>query len=163
MVEPVETLTLVAAYAANRVIGVDGGMPWHIPEDFAHFKKVTMGGVLVMGRTTYESIGRPLPGRETVVVTRDEAWTADRVHVAHDIDAALDLAHSLPGEVYVSGGQQIYAQTMSLATHQILTEVVLDVPGDTFYPSFDEAEWLETRREDGPGCRWVWWERRAIA
>lgn len=156
-------LTLVAAYAANRVIGADGGIPWHIPEDFAHFKQVTMGGVLLMGRATYESIGRPLPGRETVVVTRDPSWSArehaDQVRVVHDLDEGLALAHSLPGEVYVSGGQQIYAQALPLATHQILTEVDLEVDGDTFYPDFDESQWHVVRRLAGPGCAWVWWER----
>ena len=153
------TLTLVAAYARNRVIGADGGIPWRIPEDFAHFKQVTMGGTLVMGRATYDSIGRPLPGRTTVVVTRDPGWNAEGVLVAHSVGEALAVAVEQPGETYVAGGAQIYAQTLPLATHQVLTEVDLDVEGDTFYPDFDRAEWVEIRREPGPGCAWVWWER----
>jgi dihydrofolate reductase len=153
------SLTLVAAYARNGVIGADGGIPWRIPEDFAHFKGVTMGGTLVMGRATYDSIGRPLPGRTTVVVTRDPAWTAEGVLVAHSWEQALGLAAQQPGETYVAGGAQIYQQALPLATHQILTEVDLEVPGDTYYPDFDRGEWVETRREAGPGCSWVWWER----
>jgi len=152
-------LTLVAACARNRVIGADGGIPWRIPEDFAHFKQVTMGGTLVMGRATYDSIGRPLPGRTTVVVTRDPGWRADDVLVAHSVEEALVTAADQPGETYVVGGAQIYEQTLPLATHQVLTEVDLTVEGDTFYPEFDRAEWVETRRDPGPGCTWVWWER----
>ena len=85
-------LTLVAAYAANRVIGADGRIPWHLSDDFAHFKATTMGGVLVMGRATYDSIGRALPGRTTIVVTRDPDWSAAGVLVAHSVDDALALA-----------------------------------------------------------------------
>lgn len=154
-----DSLTLVAAYAAGRVIGADGGIPWRIPEDFAHFKQVTMGGTLVMGRATYDSIGRPLPGRTTIVVTRDPRWSAEGVLVAHSVEDALVQAADQPGATYVAGGAQIYEQTLPLATHQVLTEVDLDVDGDTFYPDFDPAEWVETRREAGPGCSWVWWER----
>ena len=152
-------LTLVAAYAAGRVIGDHGRIPWHLPDDFAHFKATTMGGVLVMGRTTYDSIGRPLPGRTTVVVTRDPDWSADGVLVAHSVADALALAAEQPGETFVAGGSQVYEQTLPLATHQVLTEVDLDVDGDTFYPAFPLEEWVETRREPGPGCTWVWWER----
>lgn len=155
-----EALTLVAAYAAGRVIGADGDIPWRIPEDFAHFKAVTMGGTLLMGRATYDSIGRPLPGRTTVVLTRDPEWAADGVLVAHTLDEALALARRQPGATFVAGGAQLYEQTLPLATHQVLTEVDLEVDGDTFYPDFPLEEWVETRREQGPGCAWVWWERR---
>jgi dihydrofolate reductase len=157
---PCESLTLVAAYAAGRVIGADGGIPWRIPEDFAHFKAVTMGGTLVMGRATYDSIGRPLPGRTTVVLTRDAGWRAEGVLVAHTLDEALAVAEVQPGETYVAGGATLYEQTLPIATHQVLTEVDREVEGDTFYPEFPLAEWVETRRERGPGCTWVWWERR---
>jgi dihydrofolate reductase len=152
-------LTLIAAYARNGVIGADGGIPWHIPEDFAHFKQVTMGGTLVMGRATYDSIGRPLPGRTTIVVTRDPGWSVDGVLVAHSLDSAWEIAADQPGETYVAGGAQIYEQALPRATDQVLTEVDLDVEGDTFYPSFDRDEWVETRRVAGPGCSWVWWKR----
>lgn len=152
-------LTLVAAYAANRVIGDRGTIPWHLPEDFAHFKATTMGGVLVMGRATYDSIGRPLPGRTTVVLTRDPAWSAEGVLVAHSLPDALALASRQPGETYVVGGSQVYEQALPLATHQVLTEVDLQPTGDATYPDFDLDEWTETRREPRAGFTWVWWER----
>ena len=155
-----ERLTLVAAYAADRVIGDAGRIPWHLPEDFAHFKATTMGGVLVMGRATYESIGRPLPGRTTVVLTRDPGWSAHGVLVAHSLDEALEVADGLPGETFVVGGTQVYEQALPLATHQVLTEVDLAPRGDAHYPSFETGEWVETRREPQEGFTWVWWERR---
>jgi len=98
-----QRVVLVAAVADNGVIGSDGGIPWRHPEDFAHFKAQTLGHTLVMGRATYDSIGRPLPGRATVVVTRDRGWQADGVLVAHSFDEALDLAAGLPGDVMVAG------------------------------------------------------------
>jgi dihydrofolate reductase len=152
-------LTLVAAYADNRVIGDHGRIPWRIPEDFAHFKAVTMGGTLVMGRATYDSIGRPLPGRTTIVVTRNRDWSAEGVLVAHSLPDALALAADQPGETYVVGGTQVYEQTLPLATHQVLTEVHLSPAGDAHYPAFDPEEWVETRREVHDGFAWVWWER----
>jgi dihydrofolate reductase len=154
-------LTLVAAYADNRVIGDHGRIPWHLSEDFAHFKATTMGGVLVMGRATYDSIGRPLPGRTTIVVTRDPDWSAEGVLVTHSLEEALDVAATRPGEVFVVGGGQVYEQALPLATHQVLTEVHLSPDGDAFYPEFDRDEWVETAREPRDGFTWVWWERRA--
>ena len=156
-------ITLVAAYADNRVIGDAGSIPWHIREDFAHFKAVTMGGVLVMGRTTWDSIGRPLPGRTSIVLTRDTSWSADGALVAHSLDQALDLAAGLDGAIYVVGGAQVYEQALPLATHQVLTEIGLSPDGDVRYPAFSPEEWTETRRESRPdlGLDWVWWERSA--
>jgi dihydrofolate reductase len=153
-------VTLVAAYADNRVIGDHGGIPWRLPEDFAHFKATTMGGVLVMGRATYESIGRPLPGRDTIVVTRNPDWSADGVLVAHSLEEALDLAAEHPGEIFVVGGTEIYQRALPFAAHQVLTEVHGSPPGDAHYPEFDLAEWVETHREQREGFEWVWWERR---
>jgi len=153
-------ITLVAAYARNRVIGDRGRIPWRIPEDFAHFKATTMGGVLVMGRATYDSIGRPLPGRTTIVVTRNPDWTADGVLVAHSLDEALELAAEQPGETFVVGGTQVYEQALPRATHQVLTEVDLTPDGDACYPEFDPQDWVETRREPHDGFTWVWWQRR---
>lgn len=153
-------LTLIAAYAEERVIGDHGRIPWHLPDDFAHFKAATMGGVLVMGRATYDSIGRPLPGRTTIVVTRNTEWSAEGVLVAHSVDDALALAAEQPGETFVAGGTQLYEQTLPLATHQVLTEVHRAVDGDAHYPAFDLDDWVETRRESRPDLDWVWWERR---
>ncbi|MEO5851363.1 MAG: dihydrofolate reductase [Nocardioides sp.] len=154
-----QRVVLVAAVADNGVIGSDGGIPWRHPEDFAHFKAQTLGHTLVMGRATYDSIGRPLPGRTTVVVTRDSGWQADGVLVAHSFDGALALAAGLPGDVMVAGGAQIYELALPHATHQVLTEIHETPPGDTHYPSWDRAEWTETRRLSGDGVDWVWWQR----
>lgn len=156
-------LTLIAAYAENRVIGRDGGIPWHLPADFAHFKATTMGGLLVMGRTTFESIGRPLPGRTTLVVTRDPVWEYDGVLVAHRVEEALALAATRPEPVFVAGGASIYAATLPFATDQVLTEVHRTVEGDTRYPAFDEGEWVETQRVPGEQFDIVRWARRSRA
>jgi dihydrofolate reductase len=157
----VSRLTLVAAYADNRVIGDHGSIPWRIPEDFAHFKATTMGGTLVMGRRTYDSIGRPLPGRTTIVVTRNPDWSAEGVQVAHSLPEAFALASQQAGGTYVVGGTQIYEQALPSATHQVLTEVHQTPDGDARYPAFDVDEWVELRREPRDGFEWVWWERRA--
>jgi dihydrofolate reductase len=140
-------VTLVAAVGDNGVIGDAGAIPWHIPGDFAHFKALTLGHALVMGRATYESIGRPLPGRTTVVLTRDPAWSADGVLVARDLDEALALAASVSDEVFVVGGATVYAEALARADAQVLTEVHLSPEGDTRYPEFDRAGWIEKRRE----------------
>lgn len=142
------------------MIGDRGRIPWHLGEDYAHFKATTMGGVLVMGRATYDSIGRALPGRTTIVVTRNPEWSADGVLVAHSLDDALALAAEQPGETFVVGGTQIYQQALPHATHQVLTEVDVAPRGDAHYPVFDLDEWVETEREAREGFSWVWWERR---
>ena len=140
-------LTLVAAVADNGVIGDRGDIPWRIPADFAHFKALTLGHVLVMGRATYESIGRPLPGRTTIVLTRDTGWTADGVLVARDLDEALERAAQVSAEVFVAGGAAVYAEALGRADAQVLTEVHLEPDGDTRYPAFDRSQWREVRRE----------------
>ena len=150
---------LIAAVAENGVIGDAGTIPWHLPDDFAHFKATTLGHTLVMGRATYESIGRPLPGRTTVVLSRDPAWSADGVLVATSFDEALALAADLPGDVYVAGGAAIYALALPYADEQVLTEVRLSPAGDTFYPPFDRDEWVEVRREHHDEFDLVWWVR----
>lgn len=156
-------VTLVAAVADNGVIGADGDIPWRIPADFAHFKALTLGHVLVMGRATYESIGRPLPGRTTIVLTRDPAWTAEGVLVAPDLGTALRLGSGIDDEVFVVGGASVYAEALAVADAQVLTEVHLSPEGDTVYPAFDRLAWIESRREphlDGPTpYEFVWWER----
>lgn len=155
-----QRVVLVAAVADNGVIGRDGDIPWRIPEDMRHFREVTTGHTVVMGRVTFESIGRPLPNRTNVVITRDPRWRAEGVTVARSIDEALAVAESAPGDVMVMGGAQIYEATMLLADVQILTEVHQTPEGDTYYPDFDRAEWQETRREPHEGYDFVWLERR---
>jgi dihydrofolate reductase len=152
------TVTLIAAVARNGVIGADGGIPWHLPEDFAHFKATTLGHTLVMGRATYESIGRPLPGRTTIVVTRDPTWAADGVLVAHSVQEALALAD---GDVFVAGGASVYETALPYADAQLISEVDLEPEGDTFYPPVDTAEWTEVAREPREGFVIVRWERLA--
>ena len=152
-------VVLVAAVADNGVIGDRGTIPWRIPGEQAHFKAVTLGHTLVMGRATYDSIGRPLPGRVTVVMTRDPAWTVDGVLVARSLAEALRTADDLPGDVMVAGGAQVYAEALPLADEQVLTRVHLEPDGDTRYPAFDPADWEETRRE-GHGTHDVVWLRR---
>ena len=157
------TVTIVAAVGANRAIGRDNDMPWHLPEDLAHFKRTTLGHTLVMGRKTYDSIGRPLPGRTTVVLTRSPDWHPgfDGVHVAHSLPDALALAATLPGDTVVAGGTQVYEAALPVATHQVLTEVHRSPAGDATYPDFSRDEWQEVRRVARPdlGLDWVWWER----
>jgi dihydrofolate reductase len=151
---------LVAAVAGNGVIGDRGTIPWRIPGEQAHFKAVTLGHTLVMGRATYDSIGRPLPGRTTVVLTRDPGWRADGVRVATSFDEALRIADGLPGDVMVAGGAQVYAEALPVADAQVLTQVHLSPDGDTHYPPFDLAEWEETRREPHGTHDVVWLTRR---
>ena len=161
--DPAQRITLVAAVADNGVIGNAGDIPWRIAADFAHFKAVTLGHVLVMGRATYDSIGRALPGRTTIVLTRDPAWTAPGVLVAATLDEALARAAGIPGEVFVAGGAGVYAQALDRAGAQVLTKVHLRPAGDTYYPDFDRSQWVETRREQHLQAEipheFVWLER----
>ncbi|GGF38315.1 dihydrofolate reductase [Marmoricola endophyticus] len=159
--------TLVAAVARNGVIGTstDGrpDIPWSIPGEQRRFKELTLGHTLLMGRTTYDSIGRPLPGRTTIVLTRDREWSAQGVLVAHDMEQARALAADLDGELMVAGGAQVYAAAMPFADAQVLTEVDLEPEGDVRYPSFDRDAWVEVAREHVPGetaYDVVRWERR---
>jgi len=139
-------LTLVAAVGRNGVIGRDGGLPWPPTGDLRHFRELTTGHVLVMGRATYDSIGRPLPDRVTVVLTRDRAWSVPGVLVAHDLDDALRIASRHDDEVFVVGGEQVYAQCLDRADAMVLTEVDQSPEGDAWFPAYDPAAWVETTR-----------------
>jgi len=150
---------MVAAVADNGVIGLGGDIPWHISEDLKHFRETTRGHTVVMGRTTYEGIGHPLPYRTNIVVTRDPGWSADGVFVAHSVEEAIELARGFDGDIMIGGGTQVYEAAMPFATHQVLTEVHLSPEGDTHYPEFDRTAWRETRREERDGFAWVWLER----
>jgi dihydrofolate reductase len=155
------TVTIVAAVARNGVIGVGGGLPWHLPDDLRRFKELTVGHVLVMGRRTYESIGHPLPRRTTVVVTRRHSWSAgsELVVVAHSVDEALDRAAKLDDEVFVVGGAVVYAEALPRVDRLELTLVDAEPDGDTFFPTVDWSEWREVRREPGDGVEYVTYER----
>ena len=152
-------ITLVAAVARNGTIGADGGLPWRLPADLKRFKALTMGHTMVMGRKTFESIGRALPGRRTVVVTRDRGWTAPDVTITHSLDEAIDLA-AADGAVMVVGGGEIYRQTMHRAGRLEITVVDADVDGDTRFPEIDPSVWQETAREDAEGYAFVSYDRR---
>lgn len=138
-------LSLIAAVAANRAIGRDGALPWHLPEDLRYFKRLTKGHGMIIGRRTWESIGGPLPWRTVIVVTRREGWEpAPGVHVARSLAEALALAaETLPDddEVFVGGGTGIFAEALPLADRLYLTEIDADFPGDTFFPEFDRGAW----------------------
>ena len=142
------TVTLIAAVARNGVIGSDGDIPWRVPGEQAHFKATTLGHTLVMGRATYASIGRPLPGRTTIVLTRDPAWRADGVLTASSIEEALAVAE---GDVFVAGGAAVYAAALPYADEQLISEIDLAPEGDTFYPAFDRSGWREAGREAHDG------------
>jgi dihydrofolate reductase len=130
---------IIAAVSENNVIGNGNALPWRIPEDLARFKALTLGNTLIMGRKTYESIGRPLPGRTTVLLTRREDFAAPGVLVAHDPGAALSL---VKGETaFVAGGADVYRLFLPLATKLLLTRVHGVYDGDTFFPPFDPTEW----------------------
>ena len=150
---------LVAAVADNGVIGNGPDIPWRIPGEQAQFKELTLGNVLLMGRTTYESIGRPLPGRTTIVLTRSPEWSAEGVLVATTLDHALALADTLPGDVMVAGGGEVYSAAISVADEQVLSLVHQSPSGDAFYPDFDRGAWVETRRELFDAYDRVWLSR----
>jgi dihydrofolate reductase len=133
-------ITLVAARARNGTIGRDNTLPWHLPEDLAHFKATTLGHPIVMGRRTFESIGRPLPGRRSIVLTRDPAWAHPGCERAGSHDEAIGLC-SGAAEVFVVGGAQVYADAIGRADRLILTEVDLDVAGDACFPRIDPGMW----------------------
>lgn len=151
-------LVLVVAMAKNRVIGLDGGLPWHISSDLKFFRATTMGKPMIMGRKTYESIGKPLDGRDNIVVTRNTDFAAPGILVAGDMDAALDIARDKArargvDEIAVIGGAEIYAQTLPLADVIVLTEVHAEPDGDTYFPALKDQDWTEisrTRHEPGP-------------
>ena len=153
-------VVLVAAVAANGVIGNGPDIPWKIAGEQARFKSLTLGHVLLMGRTTFESIGRALPGRSTVVLTRTSGWSHPDVQVACSVDAALALADDLPGDVMVAGGGTVYAALLAFADEQVVSEVRLSPDGDTFYPAIDTSAWVETSREPSEGYDVVRWSRR---
>ena len=137
---------LVAAIAANRVIGVQGRMPWHLPEDLKHFKSLTFGHPVIMGRRTWESIGQPLPGRENIVVTRRRDYAAPGASIASSLEAALALCAGAP-LAFVIGGSELYAAALHCADGLVLTEIQREFQGDTCFPEYDRRAWRETQRE----------------
>jgi dihydrofolate reductase len=144
-------INLIFARAANGVIGANGTMPWHLPEDLAHFKQTTGGAPVVMGRKTWDSLPprfRPLPGRWNIVITRQDDWKAEGAQRAASLQDALSLCEeSQVPEVWIIGGAQIYAEAEPLARHAVVTEIAHDYEGDAHAPRLSSSEWRETHRE----------------
>lgn len=148
-------VALIAAVAENGIIGNKNAIPWRLPSDFAHFKRMTLGKPLIMGRKTFESIGRPLPGRTNIVVSGRPGYQADGVLVVSSLDAALDRAQSIAAaagavEVMIGGGAQIYAEALPAADRLYLTHVALRPEGDTYLPAINWAEWAEISEIEAP-------------
>ena len=148
-------LVAVAAVARNGVIGADNGLPWRVSSDLKHFKALTMGKPLILGRRTFESLRRPLPGREIIVVTRDPRFSPAGVRIARSPLEALAIARSLAkalavDEIVVGGGAEIFGALMDETQRIELTEIALEPEGDAFFPSLDMAQWRETKRETPP-------------
>ena len=159
-------LSLIVAMDRGRLIGRDGDLPWRLPNDLKHFKQQTLGKTVLMGRRTWESLGRPLPQRENWVLTRDRDFRADGARVFHSLEDALE-AHAA-GELLVIGGAELYRQTLPLAQRLYLTEVDAELDGDTRFPAFDRAQWREIESASHPPderhawpYRFVTLERRA--
>jgi dihydrofolate reductase len=159
-------ISIIVAMAKNRVIGAKGAIPWHLPEELKRFKRLTLGHHLVMGRRTWESIGRPLPGRTSVIVTRQRGYSAPGAKVVHSLDEAI-AACGADGEIFVIGGGELYAQALPRAARLYLTTVEADVAGDTLMPDFEPGDWREVAAESFPAddrhryaFRCVTYERR---
>jgi dihydrofolate reductase len=155
---------LVAAVAANGIIGAGGKLPWHIPGELQHFKKLTLGHPIIMGRRTWESLKGPLPQRENIVVTRTPGYEAPGAAVASSLDAALALCAGEP-VAFVIGGTQLFEQSLPIAAGMVLTEIHRDYEGDTWFPEWDRAQWKESQREphtapDGTKYDFVLYERK---
>ena len=139
------SLTLVVAIDAQRGIGVNNQLPWHLPEDLAHFKRVTLGRPMIMGRKTFDSIGRPLPGRRNIVVTRNPGWRHEGVEAVTSLEAAIALVGN--DEASIIGGAQIFEAALPLADRMIVTEIDHVFACDTFFPEIDPGVWVERARE----------------
>ena len=145
-------LALIVAMTPAGVIGRAGSLPWHLPSELQFFKRTTMGKPIIMGRKTYESIGRPLPGRTNIIISRNPAFQADGCQVFTSLEAALDAARKLTpeSEAMLIGGAELYQQALPLANRIYLTLVEAELEGDTYFPKLDSSEWREVQRESFP-------------
>ena len=148
-------LALIVAQGRNRVIGNENRLPWYLPEDLRYFKQVTLGKPIIMGRKTYESIGKPLPGRTNIVITRDPDWFAEGVKLSASLEEAVEIAEAQAlvdgvDEAVIIGGAQIYAQSLSLVDRLYMTEVDAEPEGDAWFPEVDYSLWSELARESFP-------------
>lgn len=159
-------IIIVAALAENRVIGKDNDLVWHLPKDLKHFKSLTLGHPMVMGRKTFESFGKPLPGRTNIIVTRDKNYKVEGCIVVHSLQEGIEKAKELDNDIYIAGGAEIYKQVLPRTDLMYLTHVKARPDGDTFFPEFPKEEWKETARESFEpdekhlyGFDFVTWER----
>ena len=144
-------ISIIVAMDETRGIGVEGRLPWYLPADLKRFKSLTMGHHLIMGRKTFASIGRPLPGRTTIIVTRDQSFQPEGCLVAHSLETALEFARlDLEDDVFVIGGAEIFVQAIELADRIYLTQVHSSLPADVYFPEFAAEDWLETDSEYHP-------------
>jgi len=151
-------VTLIAAVSRNGVIGRSGDLAWRHRDDLQRVKRLTLGRTLVMGRRTFDSIGRPLPGRRTIVITRQAGWAAPGVTVTHSVEEALAAARDSP-EIVVFGGGEVYAQLIDRADRLEITHIQDEIDGDTHFPAIDPAVWREIGREERGGFDWVTYTR----
>ena len=143
-------LSILVAMAKNRVIGRNNRLPWHLPADLKHFKFLTMGQTIVMGRKTYESIGKPLPGRANVIITRQADYEVPGAMVVHSLEDALLICEETStghSENFIIGGEKLYRQALKICQRMYITEIQRDFKGDVFFPEFDRTEWEETQRD----------------
>jgi len=140
-------LSLIVAMATNRTIGLNNKMPWHLSADLQHFKKITMGQPIIMGRKTFESIGRPLPGRQNIIISRNTDYQQQGCSVFNDLDSALQSCTE-NDEVFVIGGATLYKATLARADRLYITEIHNEFKGDTWFPEIQQAQWREVERED---------------
>lgn len=145
-------LSIICAMDENLVIGRKNSLPWHLPEDLKHFKRTTMGNCIIMGRKTFESIGRPLPGRTNIIVTRNRDYEVENARVVDSLGDAIELAENIShidgsDEAFVIGGAELYKHALPLAERLHLTMVHAEVEGDTYFPAIDTSEWLEVSRQ----------------
>lgn len=141
------SLSIIAAMDENRLIGKDNALPWHLPADLAFFKQTTMGKPILMGRKTFESIGRPLPGRRNIIISRDPHYQVEGCDICDSIDSAMAIVMD-QDEAMLIGGSSLYAQTIERAERLYITEIHAQFEGDAWFPVIDPAQWLESWRED---------------
>ena len=142
-------LSIIVAKSRNNVIGSEGNLPWHIPEDLKKFKSITMGKPIIMGRSTFESIGKALPGRKNIVMTRDKEYQADGISVAHNLEEALILCEQAR-EIMIIGGGEIYKLFFGMVNRLYLTNVEKYIDGDVFFPEIDLSKWNVIKKEEFP-------------
>ncbi|MEH7388572.1 dihydrofolate reductase [Bacillus sp. JJ1521] len=142
-------ISLLVAMDKNQLIGKDNDLPWRLPADLAYFKRVTMGHPIFMGRKTYDSIGRPLPGRENIIVTRDTSYEAEGCKVIHSIDDIVKMSEETEKELFVIGGAEIFKEILRHSDRLYITEIEEEFEGDTYFPAFDKTEWKVISKEKG--------------